>query len=107
MAHPPSSSVHVADLTLDSEWRTVARGTKTVRLTRLEYRVLHDLALHFGQVVAHNELIEHVWGYKGEASSNMVKGHIRNVRVKLEELGSSAMIKIVPGVGYLLTSEAV
>jgi DNA-binding response OmpR family regulator len=37
----------------------------------------------------------------------MVKGHIRNVRVKLEELGSSAMIKIVPGVGYLLTSEAV
>jgi DNA-binding response OmpR family regulator len=105
MTQPGSASLQVADLTLDSEWRTIANKTKTLRLTKLEYRVLHLLALHFGQVVAHNNLIEHIWGYKGEASSNIVKGHIRNVRVKLQEMESSATIKIVPGVGYLLTSQ--
>ena len=103
VAQSRSASIQVADLTFDAEWRTIARGDKAIRLTKLEYGVLQVLALHFGQVVAHNELIEQIWGYKGEASSNIVKGHIRNIRVKLEELESRATIKIISGVGYLLT----
>jgi DNA-binding response OmpR family regulator len=69
----------------------------------LEFRVLRALALRFGQVVEHPELIQAVWGYRGEASSNIVKGHIRNIRLKLDEIGSAAEIRIIQGVGYILT----
>jgi DNA-binding response OmpR family regulator len=90
------------DLVIDSRWRTASCGEKTVRLTRIEHQVLQELARHCGQVVPHEELIQKVWGYKGEGSSNVVKGHIRGVRLKLAELGSKASIRIVPGVGYIL-----
>lgn len=99
------SSLSVGDLRVDADWRTVSCNEHTVRLTRLEHRVLQELALHLGQVVPHTDLIAKVWGYKGEASSNIVKGHIRNIRMKLEEVNSNASIRIIPGVGYILTVE--
>ena len=100
------TSLTVGDLKLDADWRTVSCNEHTIRLTRLEHRVLQELALHLGQVVPHTDLIAKVWGYKGEASSNIVKGHIRNIRMKLEEVNSSASIRIIPGVGYILTADA-
>jgi DNA-binding response OmpR family regulator len=51
----------------------------------------------------HEELIQRVWGYNGEASSNILKGHVRNIRMKLENLGSDTTIRIMPGVGYILS----
>ncbi len=90
------------DLVIDSHWRTATSGERTVRLTRIEHEVLQELVKHSGQVVPHEDLISRVWGYKGEASSNIVKGHIRGVRLKLDQLGSQAWIRTVPGVGYIL-----
>jgi two-component system response regulator VicR len=92
----------IGDLSIDSRWRTASCQERSARLTRLEHRVLQELALHLGQVVPHAELIQRIWGYKGEASSNIVKGHIRSVRLKLESIGSKATIRIIPSVGYIL-----
>jgi DNA-binding response OmpR family regulator len=96
------AGICLGDLTIDSRWRTAACGERSVRLTRIEHQVLQELARHSGQVVPHQELIQKVWGYKGEGSSNIVKGHVRGVRLKLGELGTKASIRIVPGVGYIL-----
>jgi DNA-binding response OmpR family regulator len=100
-----ATSIAAGDLSLDNDWRTVNCGGKTASLSRLEHTVLTELATHPNQVVPHADLIERVWGYKGEASSNIVKGHIRNIRKKLSEIGSATSIKIVPGVGYILTKD--
>jgi two-component system response regulator MtrA len=96
------SALIVGDLSLDSTWRTVTCGEEKVSLTKIEYQVLRELALSSGQVVSHAELIERVWGYKGEESSNIVKGHIRSLRLKLTNIGSSTQIKIITAVGYML-----
>jgi DNA-binding response OmpR family regulator len=98
------TAITAGDVALDARWRTATCNDRTANLTRLEYKILQELALHFGQVVPHAELIQKVWGYKGEASGNIVKGHIRNIRLKLEEVGSETTIRIVPGVGYLMQS---
>jgi DNA-binding response OmpR family regulator len=95
----------VGDVSLDSLWRTLSREGKSVRLTQLEYRVLQELAIRPGQVIPHDELIQRVWGYSGEGKSDLVKGHIRNIRSKLSELGSRTSVKVIPGVGYLLTMD--
>ena len=96
------SCLVVGDLSLDAEWRTVGHEEQTARLTKLEFQVLRELALCCGQVISHAELIERVWGYKGEESSNIVKGHIRSLRLKLKDIGSKTEIRIVPAVGYIL-----
>jgi two-component system, OmpR family, response regulator VicR len=98
----PSGCLTIGDLSIDGRWRTAICGENSVRLTRLEYRVLQELALLSGQVVPHTDLIQRVWGYKGEASSHVVKGHIRSIRIKLSDISSDSTIRIVPGVGYIL-----
>jgi DNA-binding response OmpR family regulator len=102
IATPATDSLVIGDLSIDSRSRTASCDNRSARLTRLEYRVLQELACHIGQVVPHSELIQRIWGYKGEASSNIVKGHIRSVRLKLEKIGSGATIRIIPSVGYIL-----
>jgi two-component system, OmpR family, alkaline phosphatase synthesis response regulator PhoP len=102
VASQSSDSSRLGDLSIDSRWRTASCGERTARLTPLEYRVLRELSLHAGRVVPHSDLIEKIWGYRDEASSSVVKGHIRSVRLKLAKLGSSASIRIVPSVGYIL-----
>jgi DNA-binding response OmpR family regulator len=97
-------SIKVADLEVDADSRTARCGETDVQLTRLESRVLHELSIHAGQVVPHEELIQHVWGYRGEVSSSILKGHIRNIRLKLCRIGSHASVRIIPGVGYILSS---
>jgi two-component system alkaline phosphatase synthesis response regulator PhoP len=101
---PPQSAVMLTtgDLTFQNDRRKVSCGDKTADLSRLEHLILAHLAVHVGQVVPHTDLIEKVWGYKGETSSSIVKGHIGNVRRKLTEIGSGASINIVPHVGYIL-----
>jgi len=96
------ADITAVDLKLDPDWTVNCRG-KSIRLTRLEYRILRELALHLGKVMPHEELIQRVWGYNGEASSNILKGHVRNIRMKLENLGSDTTIRIMPGVGYILS----
>lgn len=103
---PSEAQLSVGDLCVDSSWHTANCGEKEVSLTRLEHRVLQELAVRSGQVVSHSDLIQRIWGYKGEASSHVVKGHIRSLRLKLAEIGSSAAIRVVPGVGYTLEANA-
>jgi len=100
------SHLTLGDLSLDSSWRTAACGEKSVSLTRLEHKVLQELALRSGQVISHTDLIQRVWGYKGEGSSHVVKGHIRSLRLKLQEIGSRTAIRVIPGVGYTLEPTA-
>jgi DNA-binding response OmpR family regulator len=97
------ATVDAGDLMLNQDWHTVSNQDRSVRLTRLEHKVLQELALHLDQVVPHDELIEKVWGYTGETSSNILKGHIRNLRLKLAHLDSNTTIRIMPGVGYVLS----
>jgi DNA-binding response OmpR family regulator len=100
-----ATTLAAGDLRFQTDQRKVSCGDKTVTLSRLEHLVLAQLALHLGQVVPHTALIEKVWGYRGEDSSNIVKGHIGNIRRKLFEMGSSTSIKIVSGVGYIMTTD--
>jgi len=105
-ARTSEPNLKLGDLALDSSWHTAACGEKSVSLTRLEHKVLQELALRSGQVISHTDLIQRVWGYKGEASSHVVKGHIRSLRLKLAEIGSQTCIRVIPGVGYTLEATA-
>jgi DNA-binding response OmpR family regulator len=90
------------DLVLEPQWRRVRRGLEEIRLTGTEFKLLHELVLHEGQVLSHQLLADRVWGYDDVEDAGPLKGHVRNLRRKLEPEPDSkpVYIQTVAGVGY-------
>lgn len=91
-----------AGLTLDPLSRTVEiEGKATVRLTHLEFRLLHTLMLHKGQVLPVETIVERVWGYSGRGDKELVRGLISRLRAKIEpDPHRPRYIHTIPGIGY-------
>lgn len=71
-----------------------------VPLSPLEYGVVSLLASRNGKPVSRADLVEQVWGYRGDASSNVVDAVVLSLRKKL---GPDAhRLETVRGVGYRL-----
>ena len=94
--------IRVGCLELDIRSHEVRIDGREVRLTPLEFRILHILAANAGRVVPYGRLIEFAWGHE-EARPSHLKIRIHSIRDKLglparEEPG----IKAVTGTGYAL-----
>lgn len=72
----------------------------TARLTPLESRLLENLMLNAGHVLAVDDLISDVWG-AGGGSSEMLRQLVRRLRSKIEADPTKPLyIQNLPGVGY-------
>lgn len=89
------------DLTLDPQWRSVLRGGQPVRLTPMEFKLLHVLMLHEGQVLTHQALTDRVWGSKGVDAPGLLKSQVSHLRRRLgEDPANPVYILTVAGIGY-------
>ncbi len=101
----PPSFIQAGDLTVDlarceADWNGVE-----LNLTTLELRLLHALALHAGQVLSREQLLEQVWGYDYYGDLRAVDAAIKRLRAKLREaVPETEIISTVRGVGYKLSS---
>lgn len=95
-------TLSLGGLTLDPIARTVQiPGQPTRRLTHLEFRLLHNLMVHHGQILTTETIVERVWGYSGQGDKELVRGLVSRLRAKIEpEPRSPHYIQTVPGVGY-------
>jgi DNA-binding response OmpR family regulator len=84
-------------LVLDVARREARLDDVTAALSDREFRVLHHLALHAGEVVSRERLLADVWGYDFDPGSNVVEVCIRRLRQKL---GAAAPIETVRNAGY-------
>lgn len=73
-------------------------GAGAVRLTRLEFLMLKELARQSGQPVPREKLLAAVWGFSFDPGSNVVDVCVRRLRSKL----GFDLIKTVRGEGYQL-----
>jgi DNA-binding response OmpR family regulator len=82
---------------------TVETNGQTIKLTRTEYALLHQLALHANRVLSHEELLTRVWGSEYRDDVDYLRAYIRYLRRKLEQdPANPRYILTSPGVGYLL-----
>jgi DNA-binding response OmpR family regulator len=98
-----AQALEVGDIALDLGLHRVSVSGRTVNLTKIEFRLLQELALRAGEVVSHQELARRVWGYQEVDSGAVTKSHIRNLRRKIEaDAARPAYIQTVAGLGYRL-----
>jgi DNA-binding response OmpR family regulator len=93
--------VAAGGLTLDVARRQVRFGDVAAELSDREFRLLHHLARHQGEVVSRERLLSEVWGYHFDPRSNVVDVCVRRLRKKL---GADAPIETVRHGGYRLAS---
>jgi len=101
-----SNRFTAADLVVDCDARSAARGGEHISLTSREFALLEYLIRNKGRVLSRSQIMEHVWSYEYEGASNMIDVYIRNLRRKIDEGHDVKLIHTVRYAGYVLREEA-
>lgn len=98
------SILQVGDLAMDTQKRTVTRGSTSIYLTRKTYNLLEYLMRNKGTVLSRGIIMEYVWNSESDPFSNTVEAHILSLRRKININGKKDMLKNIPGRGYIFDS---
>jgi OmpR family response regulator RpaB len=99
-----SHVVVVGDLSVDFNRRQAFRADERIRLTGMEFNLLELLIGRSGEPISRLDMLEKVWGYKPERSSDsrVVDVHISRLRAKLEhDPENPELILTARGMGYM------
>lgn len=107
VATPPaeaaSAVIRAGGLTVNTARREVYLEDRELKLTALEFDLLHTMARHAGQVLSREQLLEQVWGYDYLGDLRVVDAAIKRLRAKLRQFEPAfEIIVTVRGVGYKL-----
>ncbi len=88
-------------LVLNSRSRQVTVDGELIKLTGMEYDILHLLMRNRGRIFTSDEIYERVWNEDSFGSSKVVSVHVRHIREKIEiDPKNPQYIQVVWGVGY-------
>jgi len=94
--------LRVADLEIDFDARSVARGERHLRLSTREFDLLAVLARRPKRVFTREELIDLAWGDDRDIAPATVETYISYLRGKVDQGSESRLIHTVRGIGYVL-----
>lgn len=93
-----SDVVAAGNLVLDLGARTVSIEERTLGLSAREFSLLEVLVRNPKRVLSREQLLDQVWGYDFDGSSNVVEVYVGQLRRKI----GGDRIETVRGVGYRL-----
>lgn len=99
---PVRETLRAGDLEIDAAGREVTVAGKRLQLGATEFRMLEFLARNAGIAFSRERLLEHLWEYDFEGTSNIVDVYVSQLRRKLKRAGAGEVIRTVWGVGYKL-----
>jgi TolB-like protein/DNA-binding winged helix-turn-helix (wHTH) protein/tetratricopeptide (TPR) repeat protein len=101
------TTLGIGDVEIDTARREVRRGPRVIRLPKLSYRMLLELAAAAPAVLTHDELIERVWDGR-VVSPETVTQRVKLLRAALgDDANQPRYIALVRGEGYRLIPDVV
>jgi DNA-binding response OmpR family regulator len=97
-APKPEMVLKVGHIVLDLPKHQVRVGDRPIQLSNQEFILLDTFMRHPNQVLSREELLNYVWGYNFDPSSNIVDVYVGHLRRKLGE----NLIETIRSVGYRL-----
>jgi two-component system OmpR family response regulator len=94
-----TANLSCGELLLDPKAARVTVKGEPMRLTSLEYRLLHYLMMHQGRVISRTELVEHLYDQDFDRDSNTIEVFVGRLRKKI----GTDRIETVRGLGYRLS----
>lgn len=74
-----------SDVYLNFKGQEAKKGSKSVELSAMEFKVMQYFIQREGEVIERNELLNAVWGYENYPSTRTVDNFILNLRKKIED----------------------
>ena len=98
--------LRVGQLTLNVAEHAADKEGRALCLTATEFRLLHCLMDKASTVVPTTSLLREVWGYDDAAARDVLRVTLYRLRRKLEDdPRSPQLLRTIPGVGLMLTSD--
>ena len=92
----------IADLSLDSNSKTVTRAGKNIELTAKEFSLLEYMMRNKGVVLSREMIENNLWNYDYEGGTNVVDVYVGYLRKKMDTGFSQKLIHTVWGNGWVL-----
>ncbi|MFP3976089.1 MAG: response regulator [Dehalococcoidia bacterium] len=95
--------VSFGDVTIDFKRRLVFVKGQEIRLTRIEWLLLSELAHNAGSLMLYSDLLTRVWGPEYLHDVQILRSWIRRLRYKIErDPKEPTLICTVPKTGYMI-----
>lgn len=98
-----SALLRCGPISLNPTTQEVLNNELSVELTAYEYRLLHYMMLHAGEVLSKTDLTDHIYEQDHDRDSNVIEVFIKRLRSKLDPDKSLNVIETLRGRGYRLT----
>ena len=93
----------LGDLVIDFKKRLVMVRGEEVRLTRIEWLLLSELAQNAGSLMLYSDLLTRVWGPEYRDDVQILRTWISRLRYKIErDPNQPVLIRTVPKTGYMI-----
>jgi two-component system OmpR family response regulator len=96
----------VNDLRLDPATRRAWRGDVELNLSTKEFALLDYFMRHGGDVLSRTQILEHVWDFAYDGTSNVVDQYVAYLRRKIDRPFGREDLVTVRGSGYRLLTTA-
>ncbi len=93
------------DLRLDPARHEVSRGGQPIDLTPREFALLEYLLRRHDEVVAKQDILEHVWDAHYDGDPNVVEVYVGYLRRKIDAPFGRKALQTVRGAGYRLAGD--
>ena len=94
--------LRAGDLLLDPATHAVSRGDTAIDLSAREFSLLELLLRRKGQVLTRTQILEHVWDFAYDGTSNVIDVYMRYLREKVDRPFGRHAIETIRGAGYRL-----
>ncbi len=98
-----NSTMRCGQVELNPASQQVTVKNFPIELTAFEYRLLHYLMLHAGEVISKTELTDHIYEQDQDRDSNVIEVFVKRLRNKLDPEKVLNPIETLRGRGYRLT----
>ena len=98
-------SLELGNLAFDTVGPQLFIDGKPHMLSARELAVLEILLRCAGRVVSKRLVEDQIFGLSGDVGSNAVEVYVHRLRKSLQDLGATAAIHTIRGVGYLITAD--
>jgi len=93
------------DLVIDFQKRVITRNGEPLKLMRIEWLLLSELARNSGHLLTYEELLSRIWGPEYRNDIGILRTWISRLRNKLEdEPKEPSLIRTVAKTGYIMNS---
>jgi len=95
----------VGDLSLSTSTHQAKRGEREIELTAKEYALLEYFMRNPNRILTRTLIVEHVWDYHFDSSTNVVDVYVNYLRKKIDRGFEKKLIHTFRGSGYMIKDE--